>query len=212
MIYLIKKDFSLALIISLACHSLLFFLLQGFLLNNKVLHYSNLEVTYLLSSQKSNLYTPICETKDIDKTQMVASKPYGNNLTVDRFTPPEIKTPSYKTKKILNKKTEVKPLVDTKTQNSHGYITYSQLLRAKIKRYVKYPDSLVSGQVYLDFALDSSGKLKMIKINEEESSSNVALRIAALESIKKAAPFPPFPDELNQGEATFKIIISFQNE
>ena len=106
----------------------------------------------------------------------------------------------------------MKPLVDTGIKITPAYITYYQLLRAKIKRYVEYPNSSINGQIYLDFTLGSNGKLKMIKINEEMSSSNVILRTAALESIKKATPFPPFPDELNQDEATFKIIISFQNE
>ncbi len=213
MIYLIKKDFSLALIISLICHSLLFFLFQEFLLNNKILHYNNLEVTYLLSPPKNSLCTSIHETKDIDKTQGIISKPYEiNRLTVDKFSQPEVKTSSYKTEKVLNKKAEVKPLVDTGIKITPAYITYYQLLRAKIKRYVEYPNFSINGQVYLDFTLGSNGKLKMIKINEEMSSSNVILRTAALESIKKATPFPPFPDELNQDEATFKIIISFQNE
>lgn len=92
------------------------------------------------------------------------------------------------------------------------YLDYFQAIRERIrqralKNYPRYP---ISGQITLSFVLLSSGELKSLKIINEKSSQNQHLRDAALQSIKDASPYPPFPASFKQPEITFNILISFE--
>jgi len=93
------------------------------------------------------------------------------------------------------------------------YLNYYQFVREKIKKaaYQNYVHT-EEGEVYLSFSVEKGGSLKGVRLAEEKSSGNEYLRGIALSSIKDAAPFPPFPRELDYPELTFNVIISFEIE
>ncbi len=197
MVYSKDKNFKIALIISLLCHSVIFFPFGHLFLNIKPPRYKSIEVIY---------YT-ILKDEKVQRYASVVDKPTYKKEVVIKKTMPEVIS---RKKQTFVKKPDVKPIVDAEMKKMPSYVSYYQILRAKIKRNVKYPNSLNEGQVYLNFRLTSDGKLEMIRINEETSTSNVLLRTAALESIQEATPFPPFPEDFKQNEATFNVIISFE--
>jgi len=126
------------------------------------------------------------------------------------------KTPKIATLDIAEKIT-LSPLRAEKITNPK-YLTYNDDMRETISRnikqkayaYVNHPD-FETGEVYLTFALASSGMLKQVKIIESKTSANDYLRKVALRSIRESNPFPPFPEGFDYPEFTFNLMISFQN-
>lgn len=93
-----------------------------------------------------------------------------------------------------------------------AYMNYYRLIREKIRsntyRYYRSGDT---GKVLLSFIVLKDGGLGEFFLDEESVNDN-ALRQITLESIKDAAPFPPFPDELgNYAQLSFRIPIYFKN-
>jgi len=105
------------------------------------------------------------------------------------------------------------PMLNSEKIKNPKYISYNQIIRQKIKRqayyYVDHPD-FKKGEVYLTFVVASDGRLKDIKVIEENTSANDYLRNVGLRSVRSSSPFPPFPEDLNFPELTFNVVISFQ--
>jgi outer membrane biosynthesis protein TonB len=72
----------------------------------------------------------------------------------------------------------------------------------------KTDDKLLKGEVEISFILNSDGTLK----NEPKVvfSSNQDLNNMAVECIKSALPFPPFPASLNKEEESFEISLAYE--
>ena len=62
------------------------------------------------------------------------------------------------------------------------------------------------------FILSANGGLQEVKILEEQSSTHRFLKEVAKKSVVQAAPFSPFPKELDQKNLSFNVIISFERE
>jgi TonB family protein len=64
------------------------------------------------------------------------------------------------------------------------------------------------GEVEISFTVDSYGQLK----NEPKiiSSTNPNLNNIVIGSLKKASPFPLFPESLNKTEETFQITLEYK--
>ncbi len=93
-----------------------------------------------------------------------------------------------------------------------GYMNYYRLIREKIRSNAyRYYRSKDTGKVLLNFVVLPNGGLGRFSLEEESETSNI-LREIAIESIKAAAPFPPFPAELqNYTRLSFRIPIYFKN-
>lgn len=93
-----------------------------------------------------------------------------------------------------------------------GYLDYYRLIRDDIRKNAYYYyDSARDGEVFLSFIILRSGDLETLSLNEDSSPNNI-LRKIALKSIKQAAPFPRFPDELAKyARLKFNISIHFKN-
>ncbi|MBL8012426.1 MAG: hypothetical protein JNN05_01125 [Candidatus Omnitrophica bacterium] len=111
----------------------------------------------------------------------------------------------------MAKKTVYVPAVQSEKINNPNYANYYSLVRARIKQraYFNYSDNYI-GEVYLTFILTNDGVLKELQILENRTTAQQFLRTIGLKSVKEAAPFPPFPKELNYPELTFNVVISFQ--
>lgn len=118
-----------------------------------------------------------------------------------------------KAKKVHAKRKIVIPPIKSEKISNPVYLNYYQLVRSKIKEraYVNYTE-LNAGKVYVTFIIESKGDLKQIKLIEEKTSADKYLKEISLQSVKEAAPFSPFPKDLNYPELTFNISISFEVE
>ena len=93
-----------------------------------------------------------------------------------------------------------------------AYMDYYRMIREKIRTNAyHYYDSRDRGEIFLTFTIVRNGQLEDLYLNQE-SVSNMLLRNIGLKSVKDAAPFPPFPEELNDyARLQFNISIYFKN-
>ena len=103
------------------------------------------------------------------------------------------------------------PVLKSEKINTPAYATYYQIVRDRIREraYSNYT-KLSMGEIYLTFIIKSNGSLSQLQVMENKSAANDFLRDVGMSSVKEAAPFPPFPQDLNYPELTFNVQISFQ--
>lgn len=89
---------------------------------------------------------------------------------------------------------------------------YQQLIKQKIEENKRYPllarNKGIEGDVWVKFEILKNGKVKNIKV--VKSSHHQILDKAAIESIKKANPFPPFPEGLKERSLIINICLRFE--
>ncbi len=101
-----------------------------------------------------------------------------------------------------------------KLSRTPAYLTYSSLLREKIRRclYGKFSKISDKGLVCLRFSVDTAGILQEYRIVDEKSNASQELKDMAVSGLKDASPFPPLPKELNSATAIFNVAIHFIEE
>jgi len=203
------RTLAIALIVSFASHSFMFIPVGKMFLLDRSKKPTKIEVTYVAPIQKHNKKTADAYTKADNlnpKTVKQASLPAAK---VDPLEPQTLtKNKSSKIKAVEKAMTKA----DIDIKKSTANLGYQQLLKAWVRNYSYYPNSIGQGEVNLSFTLSSDGQLKMIKINEDTSSNDHKLRLAAIECIKQANPFPPFPENFKMQEDTFNVTISFMSK
>lgn len=106
--------------------------------------------------------------------------------------------------------------IDTpdKLSRTPAYLTYSSLLREKIRRclYGKFSEISDKGLVCLRFSVDTAGALQRYHIVEEKSNASQELKDMAISGLKDASPFPPLPKEIDSTSAVFNVAIHFIEE
>lgn len=94
------------------------------------------------------------------------------------------------------------------------YAAYMEAWRAKVERVgnLNYPDEArrrkLSGSLILDVALNANGSINQITIRR--SSGHKVLDDAAIQIVKLASPFAPFPDNINQETDILHITRTWQ--
>lgn len=107
-------------------------------------------------------------------------------------------------------------VVDEEKDNSRKatYIGYYRSVREKIRYYADRnylkEGSAAQGEVFISFTVASSGELLHIMVIDKRSAEDPLLRDIAINSIRDAAPFPGFPQGMNQYQITFNVVISFE--
>jgi protein TonB len=90
------------------------------------------------------------------------------------------------------------------------YASYFSSIKKQIESVWSYPEQAVTrglqGQLLLQFILDRSGKL--VDISLVNSSEHEILDNAALDAVKTASPYNPFPEKIQKNK--LKIIASFK--
>ena len=90
--------------------------------------------------------------------------------------------------------------------------TYDGLLVAQIQRNKNYPPAAqrtnIQGRPVVRFTLARNGSLLSVELLK--SCGHSMLDDAAVATIKRAAPFPPFPPELTQPENTWNVPVNFE--
>jgi TonB family protein len=200
------KTLAIALIISFVGHSFLFVPGGGIFSLSRSQKPNTIEVTYITDTaakQKNEKTVDAYQEPELPKVM-----PKQASIVTKAANPKS----QAKDSKDASKGTTInstKAVADIDINKHNASPDYLQLLKAKVRNYGICPDSISGGKVNLSFTLSSDGELKVIKIIEEDSSSDHKLRLAAIECIKQANPFPPFPNNLKGQEATFNVTISF---
>jgi len=224
-----NKAFYLALGVSFVLHIIAIGVLSSAKVKNLRKPLKNIEVTYQSVKQKKF----VAQNSKFKESKMIKQKHMPKHIKLldkknqdnSMFTK-KIRDMSKLSRKIrldkkqtprlntldMNRKITV-PLLKSEKITNPRYLSYNQTIRQRIRQqaysHVDDPD-FDSGEVYLTFALSSSGSLKQIKVIEEKTHASAYLKNVGLRSIKESNPFPPFPKELNYPELTFNVVISFE--
>ena len=99
--------------------------------------------------------------------------------------------------------------LDTKDKR---YVTYTKILKKKLSTYWGYPkkakERLMEGTTRAIFSLSRDGGLVGISITG--SSGHKLLDQEGSDAIKRASPFPPFPDSITVNKLNIKVSFSYQ--
>jgi protein TonB len=89
---------------------------------------------------------------------------------------------------------------------------YIAVIHGLIDRNKEYPYQArrqdQEGSVQIRFTLSRRGFLAGDPVMEKRSRYRL-LNESALEAVKNAAPYPPFPDEIPEEEMSFQVVVSF---
>jgi len=118
--------------------------------------------------------------------------------------------------KVKEKKFETVVKEEKDKRKKATYINYYRAVRERIRKHAdrNYPKNrdLGEGEVFLNFIVSSSGELLQVRVVNRKSVKNPELREIAIDSVRDASPFPPFPKGMSQYRITFNLIISFEPE
>ena len=223
------RTFQITLLISLITHTIIFFNYPELVLLPERKKPVMVEVVYLKNPPdfsktqkqalpKENLFLKLTsKIKNLEKSIPAPSPDKNAIFNIRRPAvsrePAFIKPLVIRPDVIAVRKKITLPPIDVNKINNPSYVSYYQLVREKIRRaaYQNYTHT-ETGEIYLTFLISNTGILKDVRLIEEKSAPNFYLRDIALRSIKDAAPFPPFPKELDYPQLSFNVIISFQIE
>ena len=101
-----------------------------------------------------------------------------------------------------------------KVMSTKDYINYYTLIREKIRRRLKdkYRSYYSEGDAYLIFFLRSDGSLISAGVDPDMSTRDRILLDTAIQSVKEAAPFAPFPKAITLQQMSFTLTVSFKKQ
>lgn len=102
---------------------------------------------------------------------------------------------------------------DKALKKNPAYMSYYRLIRERIRTsaYLNY-NIKKKGEVSLNFLVENDGSLKGVDLAPQSVKSR-DLRKIALKSVQESAPFPEFPEGLQQySRLQFSISIYFKNK
>lgn len=219
-----ERFFKIAILVSMMLHAILFFRLYTTDMP-EARENQTAELTYQIEKAKPKPPEPQVYADKVmalgevtEAVKAVSSVPQpsmsgeffdGGAEMADQFKMYERKPDKVKGLKVT-KEVSV-PMLKSEKINTPAYVTYYQIVRDRIRdrAYSNYT-KLSVGEVYLTFVITSDGHLGDLQIMESRSQGNEFLRNVGLKSVQEAAPFPPFPADLNYPELTFNVQISFQ--
>lgn len=200
------RTFKIALLVSIAGHSMLLYGWPGFVhifpdkkaKNPLEISYYELKKDIIRESSLRENEALSEENLKIEKEKCIKGELPATKIVLDR----------QKTRIALPSGEIPKRDLEEKTL----YLDYYQGIREKIRRVANYNYYNYSkiGEIYLSFVLESSGNLKNIELFNDKSTSDRGLKEIAFNSVKEASPFPPFPRGLSQKELSFNVVISFE--
>jgi len=231
--------FKIAFIISIITHLFVISPWQKFFVNKKETkkEFHKLNIIYTPSEfkdkqlpNKGKIDVTAIKNKDtVSKTEKEESGKESNDKSIKKSLTEENKqkqlkiTPKKKTS-ISKEEFNVEDETDIKKKENSpigieqvpekerpAFIEYYRFIRNKIEVIAQNnrPEYFKEGEVNVIFKLNSRGKLLSVTINEDMSTSDRVLRFFAIESIRRASPFPPFPEGLTAEELEFRITIEF---
>lgn len=215
-----NRAFQLAIVLSIVLHSVLFLRLPGmpFLPNRRPL--KSIKISYYKIKElpkkevaRKKVESIVRKLPDIRKEEILKPpKTVAKKAVRPKVRPGRVAA----TKEVKEKRFEVVIEEEKDDVKRATYIGYYRAVREKIRRYAdrNYPRrrGMGHGDVFLSFIVTSSGELLQVKVVEERSVNSPVLRNLAINSIRDASPFPPFPRGMSQYQITFNVIISYESQ
>ncbi|MGD9888640.1 MAG: TonB family protein [Halothiobacillaceae bacterium] len=103
------------------------------------------------------------------------------------------------------------PVLENAAALADAEADYKARVRSKVDAHKHYPKMArrngEEGKVVVEFSLDASGAVSNVQI--KQSSGSERLDEAAVQAVRDAAPFPPFPDEVKRNRWQFTLPLSF---
>ncbi|MFH1459265.1 MAG: energy transducer TonB [Candidatus Omnitrophota bacterium] len=90
------------------------------------------------------------------------------------------------------------------------FVNYYRQVNEQLRQSVVYPDNFSEGEIALTFVLACDGSLRSVEVIDSTSPGNISLCETAMQIVEKASPFPPFPENLQQSQLTFNVVICFR--
>lgn len=216
---LFDRSFGVSLLVSVTCHSILFWQLPSLEMLPSQKALNPMEVTYY--SIKETVDRPPVEKQPLIVVK--APPPVTQMEKTEIKNTPEKPEPkeevSAKEKIPVEEKTTLQEKVDTPTippslpkEDEPLYLDYYGVIRERIRRFAtrNYRYHSETGDIHCFFVLTSNGLLREVNILDKQSRGNGFLKEVALRSIKGASPFPRFPSGLDQPQLSFNVVISFE--
>ncbi|UCG35494.1 MAG: TonB family protein [Candidatus Omnitrophota bacterium] len=147
--------------------------------------------------------------------EMKNPPPFVDNF-MNRLMPGKRASYSLDKPKIVAKATKIVTLSeiprDENLKKIPAYMDYYRFIREKIRETAfSCYTSRAQGEVFVSFVILSNGQIETLSMGRE-SDAESSLQKIAIQSVKGAAPFPPFPPELKDYERLhFNISIYFKN-
>ena len=87
---------------------------------------------------------------------------------------------------------------------------YPGQVQVRVSRATRYPASAKGskGEAHVTFTVAANGGVSRVKLSR--SSGNAALDDAALAAVRRAAPFPPIPEDAGRSSWTFTVPVAFR--
>lgn len=149
-------------------------------------------------------------TKEIPKPEV--SKPEVPPPGKEVPQKPEVKPPQEAPLVKEEVKVRAVPKEPTEEAKTSAISAYIRKVAQRIRDNFSYPwaaqQAQIEGALALNFRLDKTGQLKEVKVIQ--SSGYGVLDENATRIIKKAAPYPPFPPEINQSELWIDFPIVYK--
>ncbi|MCP3475628.1 energy transducer TonB [Bradyrhizobium sp. CCGUVB1N3] len=147
--------------------------------------------------------------RQAEKTEQPPPPQQQADITLPRATPKEIETP---------KPQAQPPAPETRAPPKTEHIgeftqasanAYNALVFGHLQRFKRYPSAAhgAAGTVVVQFALDRDGKVVTSVVTK--SSGNNALDREAIETLRRASPFPVFPAAKPGAQDSFLAPVSF---
>lgn len=119
---------------------------------------------------------------------------------------------------IAKPKEEARPL-DDETQDTISldtqdtrYVDYAQAIKERIAMHWSYPpearNKLIEGNLLLEFSLNREGLVTGLEISR--SSDYAVLDREAERAVRKASPFPPFPEHITVGRLNIEASFEYR--
>ena len=212
-----NKSFQVAILVSVAIHSVFFLGIPRLPFLPSRHSPENLKITYYKIEERKER-TEEKKESIIEKLPQVKKeeilKPAKAVTKKAKKVTPEAKRVTIAKELKEERKFETVIQEEKDDAKKATYISYYRAVREKIRQYAdrKYPRNrnLREGEVFLSFVVASSGELLQIRIVDKKSVNSALLRNIAINSIRDASPFPPFPRGMSQYQITFNVIISFE--
>lgn len=145
---------------------------------------------------------PVERTPEPPPRQAEVTLPRPEPKPVEKKKPVERRPPAPETR-AAPKSERVAPA------STAGAMAYNSLVFGHLQRFKRYPSDAngAAGVTVVRFTVNRAGQVLASSVTK--SSGNAALDREALDILRRANPFPPFPDDKAGAQDTFAAPISF---
>jgi periplasmic protein TonB len=152
---------------------------------------------------------PPKEEKPVEQVMQPPSPPQEAEVTLPNDEPKQEEKPTES--KPPAPETRAPPKTEHVGQFSEaGARAYNALVFGHLQRFKRYPVAAhgITGTVLVQFVLSRAGDVIESKVTK--SSGNGVLDREALETLRRASPFPAFPDAKSGAEETYIAPVNFE--